>query len=205
MKKRNRKVEIFVRGELYKTYIIGDDAPENKGTYFKQEEGEPYVCYLRGFNGFLTPRYNVSENDWRDRLLFSSSPQTIQSVEVKYTRTPAANFKVGFSGKHFHFEGAERFDTVATAEFLLRFKQVYLERYINMFSQKAKDSILGNPPEWSVDLVDIDQSKSHQLLIYPTSDEDRSLAFLPKTKEWATIQNRSLTGIKIRRTDLIHP
>jgi hypothetical protein len=203
MKTRYRKVEIFVKRELYKTYLIGDDAPENKGTYFKLENGDPYVCYLRGFNGFLTPRYNVTMNDWRDRLLISSTPQTIQSVEVRYTMSPADNFKVGFSGKYFHMDGALQFDTVATAEFLLQFKKIYAERYLNGLPQKSKDSLLASPYEWSLDLVDIDKEKSYLLNLYPTSDPDRSMAFLPKTNEWITIQNRNLTPIKIRRRDLM--
>ena len=203
MKTRYRKVEIYVKGELYKTYLIGDDAPENKGTYFKQVTGDPYVCYLRGFNGFLTPRYNVTVNDWRDRLLIASTPQTIQSVDVRYTMSPADNFKVGFSGKYFHMDGASQFDTVATAEFLLQFKKIYVERYLNGLPQKSIDSLLATPYEWSIDLVDIDKEKSHVLNLYPTSDPDRAIAYLPKTNEWITIQNRNLTPIKIRRRDLI--
>jgi len=203
MRKRFRKIEIYVKGEIYKTYLIGDDAPENKGTYFKLENGDPYVCYLRGFNGFLTPRYNVSVNDWRDKILFSSSPQTIQSVEVKYQMSPSDNFKVGFSGKHFQIEGATHFDTLATAEFLLKFKRVYLERYIIGFPKKTTDSLEAKPHDWSLELVDIDKKKSVLLNFYPTSDEDRSLAYLPKTNEWATIQNRNLIPLKIRRMDLL--
>lgn len=203
MKTRYRKVEIYVKGSLYKTYLIGDDAPENKGTYFKLESGDPYVCYLRGFNGFLTPRYNVTVNDWRDRLLISSTPQTIQSAEVRYTMSPADNFKVGFSGKYFNMEGSSKFDTIATAEFLLQFKKIYVERFLNGLPQKSKDSLFATPYEWSLDLVDIDKEKSYVLNFYPTSDPDRSLAFLPKTNEWITIQNRNLTAIKIRRRDLL--
>ncbi|HOY95085.1 MAG TPA: hypothetical protein PK509_05070 [Catalimonadaceae bacterium] len=203
MKTRYRKVEIYVKGELYKTYLIGDDAPENKGTYFKLENGDPYVCYLRGFNGFLTPRYNVTVNDWRDRLLISSTPQTIQTAEVRYTMSPADNFKVGFSGKYFNMEGASKFDTIATAEFLLQFKKIYVERFLNGLPQKSKDSLLTTPYEWSLDLVDIDKEKSHLLNFYPTSDPDRSMAYLPKTNEWITIQNRNLAAIKIRRRDLL--
>jgi hypothetical protein len=203
MQSRYRKVDIYVNGEVYKSYTLGDDAPGNHGTYMMLEGGSPYVCQIRGFKGFLTPRYNVSEQDWRDRLLFSSSPQTIQSVEVKYRRSPVDNYKVGFSGKHFFLEGATRFDTLATAELLLKFKQVYIERFITDFTQSEKDSLLKVGHEWSLELVDIDKAKSHLLNLYMTNDADRSLAYLPKTNEWVTIQNRNLTPVMMRRSQLL--
>jgi hypothetical protein len=203
MKTRHRKVEIFVGGEIYKTYFLGDDAPENKGTYIRFENGDPYVAHIRGFTGFLTPRYNVTENEWRDRLLFASTPASIQSVEIKYTKSPSDNFKVGFTGRHFFLEGAERFDTNATATLLLQFKQVYIERYIVDFTKNEQDSLLKSGHEWSLDLVDIDKSKSNTLWIYQTSDADRSLAYLPKTKEWATIQNRNLNPVRLKRHQLL--
>jgi len=203
LKTRFKKVEIFIKGEPYKTYLVGDDAPENLGTYFRFEEGDPYVCHLRGFTGFLSPRYNIVENDWRDKILFQSTPQTLQSVEVKYFASPIDNFKISFSGKHFQVDGTSRFDTVAAAGFLLKFKKIYLERYLKGFSKKISDSLLSLSPEWSIDLVDIDPARSHVLNLYPTNDEDRSMAYLPITKEWISIQNPGLSPLKIKRRDLM--
>lgn len=203
LKERSRKVEIFVKGQLYKTYYVGDDAPENKGTYFKMEQGEPYVCFLRGFNGFLTPRYHIEEHRWRDHLLFSSTPETLQSVEVTYPATPQNNFKFSFSGKHFHLEGPGTMDTLATAEYLLRFKRVYLEQYLKTLNPQIKDSLLKTTPEWTLSVVDIDSEKSHTLHIFRSEDVDRRIAWMPDTKEMISIQIQNLEPLKKKRFDFV--
>jgi len=202
-KTRYKKVEIFIRGELYKTYLVGDDSQGNLGTYFKFEEGDPYVCHLRGFTGFLSPRYNVIENDWRDKILFSSSPQTLQSVELKYFASPVDDFKISFKGKYFSLDGATRFDTSAAAGFLLGFKKIYLERYLRDFDKRTNDSLLSKTPDWSINLVDIDPEKSHLVNFYPSGEDERSIGYMPDTKEWITIQDPGLRPVKIRRRDLI--
>ena len=203
MKTQYRKVEIFVKGELYKTYIIGDDAQDNIGTYMKLEDGDVYVCHLRGFNGFLSPRFDVSLSEWRHKLLFSSTPQSIQSIEVKYPAKPEANFKIKFEGKRFGIEGANQFDTAATVDFMLRFRRMYLERFFKESSPHFEDSILKTQPEWTVELVDIDKTKSHLIYLYATTSEDRTLAYLPENKEFITIQNRNLIPIKLDRRRLV--
>ncbi len=203
LKTRNRKVEIFVKGELYKTYFVGDDAPNNKGTYFKLENGDPYVCFLRGFNGFLTPRYHIQEHHWRDRLLISSTPQTLQSVAVSYSASPVENFKISFSGKYFHLDGAEKMDTNAAADYLLRFKRVYIEQYLKQMEPRRKDSLIRTTPEWTLSLVDIDPEKTITINFYPTQDLDRTIAYLPKTQEMIAIQNRNLEPLKVKKYQLV--
>ena len=202
-KTRFKKVEISVDNTIYKTYLVGDDAPGNLGTYFKFEEGDPYVCHLRGFTGFLSPRYNIMEHEWRDKTLFSSSPQTLQSVEIKYFKSPTDNFKFTLSGNNLNLEGVQKYDTTAAIRFLLGFKKLYLERYLKTFDKRTRDSLLKVTPEWSIDLVDIDKSKSHVVNFYPTNDEDRSMAYLPQTQEWISVQNPGLRPIKIRKFDLL--
>ena len=204
MEKRGRKVSIFVGGNLYKSYRLGDDAPGNKGTYLQLEDGSPYVAYLRGFNGFLSPRYQVSSNEWRDRLLFSSNPSSIRSVEVRYSRMPLESFRLELNGK-LSMQAATRFDTAEAASVLGSFRGVYIERFLDRLPKQKRDSLLNAGCEWSLELVDENPALSNKLELYLTSDPDRSLAYLPQTKEWVTIQNRNLYPVMKRRSDLLNP
>lgn len=203
LKERTRKVEIFVKGELYKTYYVSDDAPENKGTYFQMEGGEPYVVFLRGQNGFLTPRYHVEEHKWRDHLLFSSTPETLQSVELEYPASPQDNFAIRFSGKHFQWDGQGKMDTARVADYLLRYKRVYMEHFVRELGKAFEDSLLKTNVMCKLKLTDIDKEKSHQLLIFPSRDPDRHFAWMEDSKELITIQTRNLQPLLARRLDLM--
>lgn len=202
--KRGKKVEIFVNGELYKTYWVGDDSPGNTGTYLRFEEGDPYVCHLRGFLGFLSPRYNVSENDWRDKLLFFSSPQTLQSVEIQYPASPVDNFKISVAGKNMVLEAAGPFDTLSANGFLGNFKKMYVERHINTIPRRFRDSLLRTSPEWTLEVVDSDKAFSHRVDLYEVKDPDRQLGHIAASEDWFTIQNRVLYPVKLRKRDFLN-
>ena len=202
--KRGRKVQIFVNGSLYKSYLLGDDAPANKGTYMQLENGDPYVAYLRGFNGFLSPRYDVRENDWRDHLLLSCSPEQIQEIKLSYKRFPQENVHLAFTGKKLQLIGSTRFDTAAAMRIFNSFRQVYFEKVLVGIPQKALDSLRNTGSEYSIEISSSAEACSRTLQLYFTNDEGRSIAFIPQTNEWFTIQNQNLTPILQRKSSLIY-
>jgi len=202
--KRGRKVSIFVNGELYKTYLLGDDAAGNKGTYLQLEGGDPYVAYLRGFNGFLSPRYDVTENEWRDRLLFSCQPSQIKSLKLLYARMPAENVELTISDSRLQLAGATYFDSAAAFQMISSFRRVYAERYLDRFPAKQKDSLLKAGSEYTIELTGNERECSARLMLFFTSDPDRSLAHIPERGEWLTIQNRGLYPILQRKSSLLN-
>ena len=61
-----RKVEVYQKGELAKTFYVGQTTDEHMGTYFIMEGSEdPYVLHMPGFNGFITSRFDIEEAKWR--------------------------------------------------------------------------------------------------------------------------------------------
>lgn len=203
MKTRYRKIEIYVAGELYKTLIMGDDGPHNLGTYIKLEDGDPYVVHLRGFNSFLSPRFDVSVSQWRYKLLFSSTPATLQAITVKYPGKPASDFKIRMQNKDFEIEGASRLDTSAAASYILRFKKVFVERFFDTTDPHFADSILHQTPEWTLEVEDIDKTRSHVLQLYRTPSEERTIGYLPRSKEFVTIQNQNILPLKAERRQFV--
>lgn len=202
VKKRHRKVEIFVAGEPYKTYLVADDAPGYKGTYFLFEGGAPYVCHLRGFDGFLTPRYNVTELEWRDKLLFSSSPRTFQSIQVEFPEKPQDSYTIAFNGKELTWNAQERLDTAKAIPYINQLHHVYLERFLKMDARSA-DSLLKLNPDFKVAVKDLDKSKSHLLHMYEVNDPDRVLAYMPESSEWITIQRNFVAPLVRRKNEFI--
>jgi hypothetical protein len=204
MEKRGRKISIYVDGSLYKSYRLGDDAPGNKGTYIQLQDGDPYVAYLRGFNGFLGPRFDVDEYGWRDRLLINCSAEQIRSLSFSYKRMPSEGFSVEVVGRKISMTGVAGFDTAAVASLLSSFQKIYAERYLPAFPVNKADSLMAEGAEWVLELRGVKESDSKRIDMFPTSDPDRTLAYLPATKEWLTIQNRVLYPVMLRKSGLIN-
>ena len=80
------KVEAYTGGDQPEmVYIIGNTTPNQLGTYYKKPGDEtPYIVDLQGFNGFLNVRYELEEDRWISRTVFSSIKEQIDSVSVEY-------------------------------------------------------------------------------------------------------------------------
>jgi hypothetical protein len=205
IEKRGKKITIYIGGEAYKSYRIGDDAPGNKGTYLQMENGDPYVAYLRGFNGFLSPRYDVRENDWRDRLLISCNPKDIRSVRLNYRKSPFENIELNVSGNYISLAGAGRFDTAAAASILSGFKRIYAEGFLPYMPSTQKDSLLKVGCEYSISIQGESPECTKTLELFETKDSGRSIALVKETDEWLTIQNQNLLQVMQRKSTLLRP
>lgn len=90
------KVEIYGSGgRKIRTFFVGNEAADFKNTYMLMEGAKrPYIVGLRGFDGFLTPRYSTRFYDWRDRTVFNIPPDQIRKVDVTYPNNPEASFTI---------------------------------------------------------------------------------------------------------------
>ncbi len=89
------KVEIYSgpRSEEELVFYVGGATGDTRGTYMIKDDAEiPYVLYLPGREGYLTPRFFTSEEQWRERVLFRFNPDDIVSFAVQYPDTPSRNF-----------------------------------------------------------------------------------------------------------------
>lgn len=98
------KVEIYDRRDrLMKAYYIGGVSQDERGTYFIMEDADqPYVMHLPYWKGSLRTRFQLRENDWRDRAIFSESPSDIEQIKVFYPNQVDESFVVQKDGNQFN-------------------------------------------------------------------------------------------------------
>src|SRR5688572_5046594 len=72
-----KKIEIFSGDELLKAYYMGTETQDMEGNYMLMidvESGEnaemPFVVHIPGFQGYLSPRFFLGQQEWRDREVF---------------------------------------------------------------------------------------------------------------------------------------
>lgn len=87
------KVMIYKGDELVKVYYVGSETPDYLGTYMCIENAEePMIAEIPGFNGYLTPRFLVREEDWKSNTIVSVNPASISTVLVSYDNHPEVSF-----------------------------------------------------------------------------------------------------------------
>lgn len=153
--------EFWTREKLTKVYYVGAATPDNQGCFMLLEgSSEPYVIYLPGFRGFVSPRYSPIEKYWRDYNLFRVQIPAIASVKVETPATPEFSYEVRNRGNNTFSvtslaAGQEiAYDTLKLLNFLSGFRNLNYEALINDMEPHRKDSIISSTPFVIITLTD---------------------------------------------------
>lgn len=142
------KVELYTNEKsLLKTFYIGSETADFLGTYMMMENAnKAYVMHIPGFNGFLTPRFNidgrkVSSELWRDRQIFQAT--AVDSIQIQYHETPNRNFTFTSDCNILYRNNQQQMiDSTSCTNYLQQVKKVNCEGFANDLAKK--DSLLGS-------------------------------------------------------------
>lgn len=186
------KVEIYQGDDRVKVYYVGGETADELGTYMllvnpRTEENykQPYITYIPGFDGYLTTRYFIKEEDWRDRTIFQYYPYDLKSVSVEYPGADSS-FRITIEGKNQFMldnprthQKAAIFDTVAVKQYLTYYQSVSWE----VTAPPAKeDSIIHSPP----------------LAVMQVEDAKGKVTTVKLFHRWATDTQREKYGINYK-------
>jgi hypothetical protein len=148
------KVEIYSKsGKKMKIYYVGGTNMDETGTNMMMEDAnEPYVVHIPNFTGAVRVRYFIDEMDWRDRMIFTLSPEDIKTVSVEYPLQKSQSFKIFNDHKTYKVEPfyplSPRINTPAikglVEKYLTGFRFLGAEGFENGFANQ--DSIHNTTP-----------------------------------------------------------
>lgn len=176
------KVEIYQGDNRVKVYYVGGPTADQTGTFMllannntEEPVKQPYIIYIPGFDGYLTTRYFVKEEDWRDRTIIQYYPYALKTVRVTYAMSDSG-FQINVLGKNrFSLENptlhkqVPEFDTSALKQYLTYYQSVSWE--VTVESTK-KDSILHTMPIAVIDVEDT-AKKTTEIKLYNKAATDR--------------------------------
>ncbi len=162
------KVELFSGGKRIRLYFVGNDNPDNTGTYMllgDAETGEiandPYMMEIPGFIGYLSVRYLVDEGEWRSRVIFRYVPTEIKSITMEDKRNPDSSFVITLVNDH-RFSVTrlggmplEKCDTLRVKQYISYFTNIQYEGIDDKITDTRKDSILRAGPRFAITVKDV--------------------------------------------------
>lgn len=97
------KVELFNKDGKVKSYYLGGNTPDHKGTYMIMEGSETaYILHIPDRNpGILNPKFgiegiSVNENVWRQPIVIDYSEKTIQQLYIQDLEQKDQSFRIDF-------------------------------------------------------------------------------------------------------------
>ena len=215
------KCEIYLHNENkpFKVYYVGGSTQDVLGTYMMLENSSvPFITEIPGFNGYLTPRYCLNLNDWKDPVLFKFTPDQIQKIEIKYAKFPERNLLLNRNGDKFQVmakagdPGITRVDSVGVDNYLELYRNLYYESQESNLNNTQHDSLKQTTPLCTIGVTDT-KGKSRSLTIFPMPlneksltrqdslgnplkyDVDRMIGFIESEGEWVVIQHYTFDRI----------
>lgn len=196
MLERSVKVDIYGANasEPIKSYYVGGPTVEGDGTYMLLEENgktasRPYIAYIPGQKGYVTPRYTTDEENWREKILFATAPQDIQSLSVEYTVDEKNSFIINkvavdsftvqpLDGK-FKINGP--YEQKYIRQYLAFYSSLSFEAFDNDYSKK--DSIIHTTPYCTIILTDKDNKATKVNLFHMPLSKRSKTQFDEKGEE----------------------
>jgi len=149
------KCEIYQKGKLSKTWYIGHETQDLRGTYcLLQGPGNDkpfntvYAVEIPGFIGTVVPRFFIIEADWREKQVMALTPDKIKNVSLDLVGFPDSSFSINVSGLHkfdvttLSGKKIHPFDTMAVQQYLSYFMSLYLVDWLtNTAGMPIADSV----------------------------------------------------------------
>ncbi|MBL4623808.1 MAG: hypothetical protein JKY42_01505, partial [Flavobacteriales bacterium] len=132
------KVEICTDSDSpSKVYYVGGPSQDHTGTeMLLKGSSTPHLTYIPGIYGFLTPRYFVNINEWKDRAIFKYEYGEIAKIKVEYPQDPTESFEITDLGNSTFSlldltknVEVSQYDTLALLDYIARFQNIHYEGF----------------------------------------------------------------------------
>jgi len=204
----HKKVEIFQKGELVKTWYVGQPTPDQYGTYMllkdpeKGKSPEPFIMYLPNMFGNLETRFITNPLEFECTGVFNYDVANIKSIEVQTPDTAQYNFKIDVIDDNLfsltsNGEEVDKFDTSNVRAYLLNFRKIHFEQHNYLTDNEAGDSIKSQTP-WFIfkvtdnkgDVNEVRTFKKH--MMFEKYDYDGNLIEWDRDRLWVQLRDGRL-------------
>ena len=115
LKEQGRRVSLKYDDGSQWEFIAGGSASKKDAFYLKDDQA--YFVEIPGYNNYISGIFELTENQWRDRLLFSSTWRSLKSLEINYL-DKNEKLKIYFDNKFLAVEGVNKLDTTALMTYM---------------------------------------------------------------------------------------
>lgn len=166
MMEKGSKVEIGMAGQTRKFYTGGNTSKSQ--AYFADETLEDiYIVGIPGYNNYLSGIFELSANQWRDRVLFDSDFRTLKLWRINYLADEKTDLELYFEGREIKVRGIVDADSATVNNYVSDLSGFQVNDYLDAGQFPRYDSLLSVQHLAILEIKDIDANKNHQLKLYP--------------------------------------
>ncbi|MBS0000752.1 MAG: hypothetical protein KFF73_17350 [Cyclobacteriaceae bacterium] len=170
-------------------------------SYFKFPDEDPYVVYLPGYESYVSGIFEVTVNDWRDRLIFQTSWLGLKQLSIIYPGDTRKNVIIKPDNNLYSVENVSDLDTAALMNFIDQVSYFYTDQYISEGQIPAYDSLRLTVPLvlFSIEAISLDQTM--QIRFFPPLPDEEVRLGVINGKDMCLFRNQRINFIFKEKED----
>jgi hypothetical protein len=147
------KISLYNGDKLEQQFIAGGNAAKTQAYFQLDGQDDIYVMNIPGYRVYVSGILELSENQWRDKLVFALNWENFQRLSVEFSEKPSENFSVSMQNNSFGVEGLAKTDTARLNTFLDNVSLLTANEYLER--GKLVDSLKALTPFMTIRAFDI--------------------------------------------------
>ncbi len=191
------QIEIFSSEGLIRSYQVGPQTKDFKGTVMLMTgdlpflcKAEPQVVHLPGAQAYLNARFTMDFEQWLENLIFDAQAEELASIQLDY-QDVENTFQLIRQGDAWTMSGEEgELNQEAISDYLALFKgKIYAESFADKYFPTLLDSLKTRTADMVFSLQYLDGS-SRRIHLYERPDNlNNFFAWIEDENQLITIQH----------------
>lgn len=195
LKNNGREVTILQKDGSKISFLSGGNDSKTTSYFANLSGDQVYIVEIPGYKNYISGIFELTENQWRDRLIFSTSWRTLKTLSIDYKGKP--NFHIAFEDRFLKVGGVDKMDTTALLEYLEQYQYFQINDYLDEGDYPKYDSLLKTNPFANITISDIDDSRNKSLMIFPKMQGERFYLLTDEAKEMMVVDEKRMESLLV--------
>jgi len=195
-------VKVYGQDKLIKSFYASGN--ENKTTSYMmlEDEDQPFIMSIPGYGSYVAGIIEIPVDDWRDRLILSTTWRTLQQLEITYAEYPKYDVNIQFKYNFLSVDNVDKLDTARMMNFISEFNYLQADKYLTKGQDIKYDSLLNTPETVTLNVIDIDGKNSKKIRFFPLlPDDEMMLGHIENDHQMVLFQTERIQGIFAVQSD----
>ncbi|MEO9802478.1 MAG: hypothetical protein ABJF04_04485 [Reichenbachiella sp.] len=197
LQESGRLINVELSDGQSKKFYAGGNAAKTTAYFGNEDLTEIFSVAIPGYKSYLSGIFELSLNQWRDRVLFASDWRTIQDLNINYTDPTQPDLTIFFDNKFLAVKEVDLLDTATLMNYLQPMGFFQVNDYLDKGNFTRYDSLLAVEPIAELTLKDIDSSKNSTLIIYPKIPGERFYLLTDESDEMIVVDQQRMEKLLV--------
>ena len=200
LKQTGKKVTVNYTDGSQSSFVAGGNSSKKDSYYLLGDKA--YLVEIPGYNNYISGIFELTENQWRDRVLFSTTWRSLQSLNIDYIESEE-DLDIFFNEKFLTVNGVNKLDTTSLMDYIGQYQYFQINDFLEKGKYKKYDSLFQTKHMAVITINDIDRSKNRKLQVYPLMEGENFYLLTDEKQEMMVIDSKRMNNLLSKKAQFI--